>query len=39
MSLTRRHFLYGSLALPAFAAKTASEQPNIVVILADGVGA
>jgi len=39
MYLTRRHFLYGSLALPAFAATPAGEQPNIVLILADGVGA
>src|SRR5215831_15685153 len=38
MFLSRRHFLYGSLALPAFAAKPAGEQPNIVLILADGVG-
>jgi arylsulfatase A-like enzyme len=39
MSLSRRHFLYSSLALPAFAAKPTGEQPNIVLLLADGVGA
>jgi arylsulfatase A-like enzyme len=39
MTLSRRRFLYSSLALPAFAAKPAGEQPNIVLILADGVGA
>jgi arylsulfatase A-like enzyme len=39
MTLSRRHFLYASLVLPAFAAKPTGEQPNIVLILADGVGA
>jgi arylsulfatase A-like enzyme len=38
MNFSRRQFLYGSLALPAFAASPAGEQPNIVLILADGVG-
>src|SRR5215470_18364 len=38
MTLSRRSFL-GSLALPAFAAPPAGEQPNIVLIVADGVGA
>jgi arylsulfatase A-like enzyme len=39
MTFSRRQFLYSSLALPAFAAKPTGEQPNIVLILADGVGA
>src|SRR5690242_4132992 len=39
MTISRRHFFLGSLALPAFAAKPTGEQPNIVLILADGVGA
>ena len=39
MNFSRRHFLLGSLALPAFAATPAGEQPNIVVILAEGIGA
>ena len=38
MNLSRRHFL-GSLALPAFAAKPAGDQPNIVLVLADGLPA
>jgi arylsulfatase A-like enzyme len=36
MPLSRRHFFFGSLALPALAAsKTAGQQPNILLILAD----
>jgi arylsulfatase A-like enzyme len=36
MSLSRRHFFFGSLALPALAAtKAPAEQPNILLILAD----
>ena len=36
MPLSRRHFFFGSLALPAFAAKkTAGERPNLVLILVD----
>jgi len=39
MTLSRRHFCLATLAVPAFAAKPAGEQPNIVLIAADGVGA
>ena len=39
MNLSRRQFLYGSLALPAFAARPSGEQPNILLILADGLPA
>jgi len=36
MSFSRRHFLFGSLALPALAAKkTGPERPNVVLIFAD----
>jgi arylsulfatase A-like enzyme len=35
MTLSRRHFFFGSLALPALAAKTPGERPNILLILAD----
>jgi arylsulfatase A-like enzyme len=36
MPISRRHFLYGSLALPAFAAKKAVEAPpNILLLVAD----
>jgi arylsulfatase A-like enzyme len=36
MSISRRHFLCGSLALPAFAAKKAVEAPpNILLLVAD----
>ncbi|HEY1497189.1 MAG TPA: sulfatase-like hydrolase/transferase [Candidatus Solibacter sp.] len=38
MNFTRRHFFLGSLALPALAAKKAvGEQPNILLILVDGL--
>lgn len=38
MSLSRRHFFFGSLALPAVAAKKpAPDRPNIVLLLADNV--
>jgi arylsulfatase A-like enzyme len=38
MILSRRHFFFGSFALPAFpAAKPAGEQPNILLILVDGL--
>lgn len=38
--LSRRHFFFGSLALPALAAKKpAPERPNVVLILADHVPA
>lgn len=40
MNLSRRHFFFGSLALPALAAKKpASEQPNLVLFLVDGLPA
>jgi arylsulfatase A-like enzyme len=38
MNLSRRHFFFGSLALPALAArKPLGEQPNILLILVDGL--
>ncbi len=38
MNLSRRHFFFGSLVLPALAAKKAlGEQPNILLILVDGL--
>src|SRR5437764_282317 len=38
MNPTRRHFFFGSFALPALAAKKAAgEQPNILLILVDGL--
>src|SRR5260370_8645781 len=38
MNLSRRHFCFGSLALPALAAKKPlGEQPNILLILVDGL--
>jgi arylsulfatase A-like enzyme len=39
MNLSRRHFIFSGLALPALAAPPAGEQPNVVLILADGVPA
>ena len=36
MNLTRRHFFFGSLAVPALAAnRAAGEQPNVLLILVD----
>src|SRR4051794_29430599 len=36
MTLSRRHFFFGSLALPAVAAKKpAADRPNIVLLVAD----
>src|ERR1039458_10695554 len=38
MNLSRRHFFFGSLALPTLtAAKPLGEQPNVLLILADGL--
>jgi arylsulfatase A-like enzyme len=38
MNVSRRHFLLGSLALPAFAAtKPIGEKPNVLLILVDGL--
>ena len=38
MNLSRRHFFFGSLALPALAAtKPLGEQPNVLLILVDGL--
>lgn len=40
MNLSRRHFFLGSLALPLFAAeKPLGEQPNLLLILVDGLPA
>jgi len=40
MNLSRRHFFFGSLALPALAAKKpAGETPNILLVLAENVPA
>src|SRR5690349_16931528 len=40
MDLSRRHFFFGSLALPALAAKKpAGETPHIVLILAENLPA
>ena len=40
MILSRRHFFFGSLALPALAApKSAGDRPNILLILVDGLPA
>ena len=40
MNLSRRHFLLGSLALPALAAKKpVGEQPNVLLILVDALPA
>jgi arylsulfatase A-like enzyme len=40
MNFTRRHFFFGSFALPALAAKKATgEQPNIVLMLVEGLPA
>jgi arylsulfatase A-like enzyme len=38
MRLSRRHFFFGSLALPALAAKkTAPERPSVVLLIADNL--
>ncbi|MEO8595686.1 MAG: sulfatase-like hydrolase/transferase [Candidatus Solibacter sp.] len=38
MKITRRHFFFGSLALPAFAqTKAPGETPNVLLILVDGL--
>ena len=38
MHLSRRHFFFGSLALPALAAKKAApERPNVLLLIADNV--
>jgi len=40
MNLSRRHFVFGSLALPALAAKKpAGETPHIILILAENLPA
>jgi arylsulfatase A-like enzyme len=39
MNLSRRHFIFGSLALPALAAKKPGETPHIVLILAENLPA
>jgi len=40
MNISRRHFFFGSLALPALAAdKPLGETPNILLILVEGLPA
>jgi arylsulfatase A-like enzyme len=40
MNLSRRHFFFGSLALPAFAApQAAGEKPNVLLLLVEGLPA
>ena len=39
MSVSRRHLLLGSLALPALAKKAPAERPNILLVLVDGLPA
>src|SRR5580693_4862372 len=39
MSITRRHFFFGSLALPAFAAKVPPPRPNVLLFLVDNLPA
>ena len=39
MNISRRHFFFGSLALPVLAAKPLGETPNILVILVEGLPA
>jgi arylsulfatase A-like enzyme len=39
MFITRRHFFFGSLAVPALAADKPAERPNVVLILADNLPA
>ncbi|HXA52567.1 MAG TPA: sulfatase-like hydrolase/transferase [Candidatus Acidoferrum sp.] len=39
MNLSRRHLVFGSLALPALAAKKPGETPHIVLILAENLPA
>jgi arylsulfatase A-like enzyme len=39
MPITRRHFFFGSLALPAFASKTPPPRPNILLFLVDDLPA
>jgi arylsulfatase A-like enzyme len=39
MNLSRRHFFFGSLALPAFTATPAGEKPNVLLLLVEGLPA
>ncbi len=39
MPITRRHFFFGSLALPAFAAKQPPPRPNVLLFLVDNLPA
>src|SRR5690349_12582373 len=39
MVLSRRHFLYGTVTLPALAADKAPVRPNILLLLAEGLPA
>jgi arylsulfatase A-like enzyme len=39
MSITRRHFFFGSLALPAFAAKLPPPRPSVLLFLVDNLPA
>lgn len=39
MQITRRHFFFGSLALPVFAAKLPPPRPNVLLFLVDNLPA
>ena len=39
MEITRRHFFFGSMALPAFAAKAPPPRPNVLLFLVDNLPA
>jgi arylsulfatase A-like enzyme len=39
MEITRRHFFFGSMALPAFAAKLPPPRPNVLLFLVDNLPA
>jgi arylsulfatase A-like enzyme len=39
MPITRRHFFFGSLALPVFAGKAPPPRPNVLLFLADNLPA
>src|SRR5690242_16031690 len=39
MRISRRHFVFGSLAAPVFAANKPAERPNVVIVLVDNLPA